>query len=132
MRLFGQRWQLRAGNSLVIADNACSWALWAQERFIVNGEVVRASEGFFRMSASAKVPWLTTVEDSTLEVRLKSVMSGIACSAFLDQSPLMPEAVYVAQWSGARRSWPDDDEWSAEAPLRWVAFLPGQKEAIEG
>lgn len=45
MRLIGQRWEFQIGNTMVEVHNAYSWTLWGQERLLVNGEQVHASNG---------------------------------------------------------------------------------------
>ncbi len=97
MRLIGQRWEFQIGNTMVEVDNAYSWTLWGQERLLVNGEQVHASNGRMRFSQKYREPWLTPFGDGELKVWLRSTATQIRCSASLgsglvDQSQKMTVA----------------------------------------
>ena len=45
MKLYGERWVYRIGNSVIEVDNGFAWRGFAQERMVVNGETVQSNEG---------------------------------------------------------------------------------------
>jgi len=111
MRLHGQRWEYRIGNTTVQVDNAFSWSLWTQERLLVNGELAHSSCGWFRFWQTYREPWLTALGEGELEVKLRSKGAAIICTARLDEAPLQPEATFEAAWTGAPETWPEQEEW---------------------
>lgn len=111
MRIHGQRWQYRVGNALVHVDNAFSWTGWAQERLVVNFETVEAAGAWFSFRRSFAEPWLTRIGEDELRVVLKSRLSGIDCGVTLAGEPLEAEALFEAKWSGAKGSWPPEEDW---------------------
>lgn len=118
MKLHGQRWVFRIGNSTVKVDNAFSfsWSMWGQERMIVNDEVLYISSGA-RFSQTFTEPWLTPDGESTLEVTLYGGLMSLICEAKLDGRRLEPEACYSASWTSGRNHWPAEDAWE-ERPVR--------------
>ena len=121
MRLLGQRWEYRIGNSVVLVDNAFSWSLWGQERLVVNGETSSSAGGWMGLYRGFSEAWLTHLGESELRVALKSRARGIACAVTLDRESVEPEGLWTASWSGPRFSWPAEDDWR-EAPARsWIA-----------
>lgn len=124
MRILGQRWTYRIGNTLVEVDNAFSWSMWGQERMIVNGEVVQQSSGGMRFHQQYKEPWLTATGEGELKIELKARGMGIACAATLDGEHVYPEATATARWRGPRHSWPDADDWESRPSGNWSAATP--------
>jgi hypothetical protein len=100
VRLLGQRWEYRIGNSIVLVDNAFSWAGWGQERLLVNDETVASAGGVFGLYRGFSEPWLTRLGESELQVALSSRLRGIACAVTVDGEPVTPKAFWTAAWSG--------------------------------
>lgn len=110
MKLHGQRWRYRIGNSEVDVDNAFSWFDWAQERFKVNGEVVKATGQWFAFRRSFDEPWLTPIGEGELSVRMRSTTVGVDCEVELDGEAIEAEQLFEATWRG-KGSWPVDADW---------------------
>ena len=111
MKLMGQRWQYRVGNSVVNVDNAWSWTFWAQERLCVNDEIVRRSGGFLVLRRSFKEPWLTMMGEDELSVQLMTAVQAVHCKVTLAGEDLEPDGLYEATWRGARHVWPQEADW---------------------
>jgi len=120
MRLIGQRWEFQIGNTMVEVDNAYSWTLWGQERLLVNGEQVHASNGRMRFSQKYREPWLTPFGDGELKVWLRSTATQIRCSASLDGEEVPVTAMCDTDWEGPAGSWTTEDKW--EKPLPGVGL----------
>ncbi len=112
MRLHGQRWVYRIGNSVVCIDNGFSWVGWAQERMVVNDETVQSSDGWFRLRQDYFEPWIVPGGEGVLRVKLVAGMMRISCSADLDSQPLDPVEILEATWSGSKKAWPPADAWT--------------------
>lgn len=122
MKLYGQRWEFRIGNTLVKVDNAFSWSLWGQERMLVNDEVAHASGGRWRFSQKYREPWLSQHGEGELKVWLRSTSTGIRCTALLNGEEVAPDAILEASWRGSAQSWPQESEWRPQDPRRgWAA-----------
>ena len=121
MRLIGQRWEYRVGNSIVLVDNAFSWSGWGQERLIVNDETVGSAGGWFGLFRSFRKDWLTRFVEGDLKVALSSRLKGIACELTLDGEPVLTEAFWEAAWLGTRGAWPDETAWNEAAERGWFA-----------
>jgi hypothetical protein len=89
MKLHGQRWLYRLGNAEIVVENAFSWWGWAQERWLINGDVIRETGGWFEIRRVFDEPWLT----------------GVDCSVTLEREALDHDALFEASWRG-KRSWP--------------------------
>lgn len=111
MKLIGQRWIYRLGNSTVVIDNAFSWIGWSQERMIVNDETVQSSQGWLRTRHNYLEPWIVPGGEGLLTIRMAAVMLTVECSAELDGVSLEPTEALEARWSGPKRSWPEATEW---------------------
>jgi hypothetical protein len=120
MKLIGQRWRYRVGNSRVDVDNAFSWSLWGQERMLVNGETMHRSGGHLRLFQSYKEPWLSALGEGELRVSLKAVLQGIACVATLDGETIEPEALFECRWKGGAHDWPAEEEWQPTVRGAWI------------
>ena len=107
----GERWEFELGNSTICIDNAHARDGWGQERFLLNGEVAHAAEGAMRFKQDFREPWLASVGETEIEIRLESGLFSIKCCAFLDGKRLEPTRYFQAQWSGERLSWPAEAEW---------------------
>ncbi len=118
MRFHGQRWRHRVGNSVVNVDNAFSWMGWAQERMMVNDEVVQQAGQWFAMRRSFDEPWLTLIGDDVLKVKLRSTLSGLTCGAEVSGEAIKPEALFQVSWTGVRGDWLPEQNW-----LETKAFL---------
>ena len=114
MKLHGQRWLYRAGNAEVIVDNAFSWWGWGQERWLINGDVIRETGGWFESRRAFDEPWLTPLGDGILAVELRARLTGVDCSVMLDGEALEHDALFEASWRG-KRSWPAADRWEEVA-----------------
>jgi len=112
MKLHGQRWLYLIGNAEIAVDNAFSWWGWAQERWLINGETIRETGGWFVFRRSFDEPWLTPLGDGILAVELRSKLSAVHCAVTLDGEPQEHDALFEASWQG-RRSWPAADDWQA-------------------
>lgn len=123
MKIYGQRWLYRVGNAEVVVDNAFSWWGWAQERWQINGEVVRETGGWFVFKRSFDEPWLTPFGDGVLAADLRSRMTGIECRLTLDGEALDHDALYEASWRG-KGSWPVADDWN-EVTAFAIFNIPG-------
>jgi hypothetical protein len=121
LRLIGQAWVYRVGNSVVRVENAFAWIGWAQERLIVNDEAVTSAQGWFGLSRSFEEDWLTPLGEGVLRVRLVARMMGIDCIVKLDDQPIEPEALEQAVWSGAKGEWPASETWAPAQERRWHA-----------
>jgi len=124
VKLLGQRWEYRVGNSIVFVDNGFSWTGWGQERLVVNDETVQQSGGWWRMRQAFREPWLTLVGESELRVALVSRLRGISCSATLDGEPIHPDALHGAVWQGRGGEWPAPDGWIEAANVSWISQPP--------
>lgn len=111
MKLHGQRWLYRVGNAEVVVENAFSWWGWAQERWLVNGDVVRETGGWFALRRSHREPWLTPLGDGVLTAELRARTGSVECVVMLDGERLPPDALFEASWAG-RRAWPAADQWA--------------------
>lgn len=118
MKMLGQRWIYRVGNSVVCIDNAFAWIGWSQERMVVNDETVQSSDGWWRMRQDYFEPWIIPGGEGVLTVKLVSEMLSIACSADLDGQPLKASETSKAEWSGPKGSWPDEAEWKPIEPYK--------------
>lgn len=112
--MHGQRWRYRVGNADVIVDNAFSWWGWAQERWLINGDVVRETRGWFAIRRSYAEPWLTPLGDGLLSVELRSRLSAVDCALKLDGEAVDHDALFEASWHG-KGSWPAPDLWQEVA-----------------
>lgn len=112
MKMLGQRWVYRVGNSVICVDNGFAWIGWAQERMVVNDETVQSSDGWFRMRQDFFEPWIVPNGEGVLTVKLVSQLMGIACSANLEGEPLEPVQTLKSNWSGPKRSWPGEADWA--------------------
>jgi hypothetical protein len=115
VRIHGQRWLFRIGNSVVKVDNAFSWTTWTQERLIVNDEVVRQTSGWMRIRQTFTEPWLTMLGEEELRVKLVSRASAIACAATLGEAPLEPDERLSTSWNGGTLSWPAEEGWQPDS-----------------
>jgi hypothetical protein len=111
LRHIGQRWAFGIGNALVYVDNAYTYSMWAQERLLVNHEVVKASSGWFTILRRYREPWLTKIGETDLQVRLHSGLNGIVCTVWLDGERVEPTGRYAAEWTGPANSWPAEEHW---------------------
>ena len=114
MRLHGQRWLYRVGNAEVIVENAFSWWGWAQERWLINGEVIRETGGWFAIRRSFDEPWLTPLGDGFLTANLRSRLTSVECLLMLDGEAVDHEALFEASWR-RKGSWPSADHWKEVA-----------------
>ena len=110
MKLHGQRWRYRVGNAEVCVDNAFSWWGWAQERWLINDEVVRSTAGWFAFRRSFSEPWLTPLGDGMLAADLRAAGVGVVCEVTLDGQPVPHDALFETSWHG-RGSWPPEEAW---------------------
>ena len=120
MRILGQRWEYRIGNSIVMVDNAFSWSGWGQERLVVNGETARQAGGWFGIYRSFNESWLTQLGEGELRAVLTVRLRGIACAVTLDGQPVEPEAYWTASWKGGRYDWPPETDWSEALARSWI------------
>lgn len=111
MKIHGQRWLYRVGNAEVCVDNACSWWGWAQERWVINGEVVRATGGWWTVRRSFDEPWLTPLGDGILAVELRAKATRVECRVLLDGVVCEHDALFEASWQGRGR-WPEAEAWT--------------------
>lgn len=123
MKLHGQRWLYRVGNAEVCVDNAFSWWGWAQERWVINGDVVRQSGGWFVFRRSFQEPWLTPFGDGILAADLRAQISSVACIVTLDGERLEHDALFEASWSG-RKTWPVGTAWTEVERFSVFVNLP--------
>lgn len=114
MKLHGQRWLYRLGNTEIVVDNAFNWWGWGQERWLINGDIIRETGGWFATRHAFDEPWLTPLGDGVLAVEMRSRLTGVACSVKLDGKAIDPGALFEASWRG-RRSWPTADDWKEVA-----------------
>ena len=114
MKIYGQRWLYRIGNTEVAVDNAFSLWGWAQERWLINGEVIRETGGWFALKRSFAEPWLTTLGEGTLAAELRSRLTGVDCSVTLDGEAIPHDTLFEAEWTG-RKSWPAAGDWKEVA-----------------
>jgi hypothetical protein len=110
LKLHGQRWLYRLGNAEIVVENAFSWWGWAQERWLINGDVINETGGWFEIQRVFDEPWLTPLGDGMLAVEMRSRFTGVDCSVTLDGAPLEHGALFEANWRG-RRIWPAADDW---------------------
>jgi hypothetical protein len=118
MKLLGQRWVFQIGNSVVCIDNAFAWIGWAQERMVINDEIVQSTDGWFRLRQDYLEPWIVPGGEGLLTVKMVARMMDVACSADLDGQPLVPVQMLKAKWSGPKRSWPEEAEWAPAKQAR--------------
>lgn len=111
MKLHGQRWLYRVGNAEVIVDNAFTWWGWAQERWLVNDDVVRETGGWFVFKRSFDEPWLTPLGDGILSAELRSRIASVECLLTLDGERQDSVALFEASWFG-RGAWPPSQNWA--------------------
>ncbi|RNJ62733.1 MAG: hypothetical protein EDM03_08750 [Porphyrobacter sp. IPPAS B-1204] len=114
MKLHGQRWLYRLGNAEIVVENAFSWWGWAQERWLINDDIVREAGDWFKVRRVFDEPWLTPVSDGLLAVEMRSRFTGVDCWVTLDGEALEPHAVFEANWGG-KRSWPASEDWKEVA-----------------
>jgi len=112
VKMQGQRWVYRLGNSVVCIDNGFSWLGWTQERMVVNDETVQQSDGWFRYRQDFFEPWIIPGGEGVLRVKLVAALLTVNCSASLDDRELQPSETRRADWSGAQGTWPADDGWT--------------------
>lgn len=127
MKMHGQRWRYQIANTELYVDNAFSWLGWAQERAIVNGEVVQSTGGWLVFRRSFKEPWLTSTGDGDLSIRMRSAMNGIAVEVMLDDAAIEHNELFEVTWHG-RGSWPDPANWSRTDQFA-IFSIPGQDNA---
>lgn len=120
MEIHGQRWRYRVGNTLVNVDNAFSWTGWAQERLIVNEETVQQSGQWFGFRRAFDEPWLTSIGEDELRVRLRSKLMGISCEAELAGEKIDPDALFETSWAGTKGSWPNEQDWVQTDAFSWI------------
>jgi hypothetical protein len=111
MKIHGQRWLYRVGNAEVIVDNAFSWWGWGQERWLINGEIIREAAGWFAPKRSFDEPWLTPLGDGILAAELRAKIASVECLVTLDGEAQPDDARLEASWSG-RGVWPADEAWT--------------------
>lgn len=114
MKLHGQRWLYRLGNTEIVVDNAFNWWGWGQERWLINGDVIRETGAWFEIKRAFDQPWLSPLGDGALAVELRSRLTGVDCSLKLDGEAVDPDALFEASWRG-RRSWPAANHWKEAA-----------------
>ena len=124
MKLIGQRWRYRVGNSQVDVDNGFSWSLRGQERLSINGAVVRKTGGRLRLFQRYAEPWLTPLGDGQLSVVLRARRLGIACMVTLDGEPVEPEQLFEVRWAGTGGDWPEESAWQPVVASTWIARQP--------
>lgn len=110
MKMHGQRWRYQLANTEVFVDNAFSWFGWAQERFLVNGEVVQSLGAWLGFRRTFKEPWLTLTGDGELAIKMWSTLSGIDVEVLLDGEAVEHDELFEATWYG-RRAWPSKEKW---------------------
>lgn len=120
MKLMGQAWRYRVGNSIVRVENAFSWTGWAQERLVVNGETAQQAGAWFGFRRTFSEDWLTPIGEGELTVSMRSRVDGISCALKLDGVDIEPEALLEARWSGRRQSWIEPEAWSLAKPNSWT------------
>lgn len=121
MRLIGQAWVYRVGNSIVRVENAFAWIGWAQERLVINEETAKSAQGWFGAKRDFDEDWLTPTGEGVLKVRLLAGLMGIHCRVTLDDQGIEPEALEAAVWSGAKGEWPAPKAWEPAGDKRWHA-----------
>lgn len=121
MKLYGQRWLYRVGNAEVAVDNAFSWWGWAQERWLINGEFIRETGGWFTIRRSFAEPWLTTLGEGVLSAELRSRLNGLDCSVTLDGEAVPHDTLFEAEWHG-KKSWPAAEDWKEVAAFSVFNF----------
>ena len=107
MRLRGKRWIYRFGNHEVRAENAWHWSGWAQERLVVDGEVVRAAGGHWRTSERFEVRVPDSADGAKIKVALDAGLFSIHCRASRDDVLMAADDVQYGQWDGEPGVWPD-------------------------
>ena len=112
MKLQGQRWLYRLGNAEVVVENAFSWEGWAQERWLINGEVAGETGGWLVTRRSFDEPWLTPLGDGVLAVEMRSRLLTVECRVTLDGVTIEPDALFEGRWHG-KGVWPAADQWTA-------------------
>ena len=127
MKMLGQAWVYRIGNTLVRVENAFAWSGWCQERLRVNDETAHEAYGWFGTRRDFDEDWLTSTGEGVLAVRLKARLMGISCEAFLDRERLEPEAHETVEWAGPRRSWPPADAWATAGARAWIVSPPNSR-----
>ena len=111
MKIHGQRWRYQLANAEVFVDNAFSWLGWAQERMLVNGEVVQSVGSWFSFKRNFKEPWLTLSGDGEIEVLMRSTLTGVDVELRLDGEVVEHEELFEVAWH-VRGTWPDPDKWT--------------------
>lgn len=122
MKMLGQRWEYRVGNSVVKVDNGFSWSMWGQERLIVNDEIAHSSSGWMRFGQKYTEPWLTMLGEEELRVVMRSRMLSILCQVSLGETQLEPHACLTAAWTGKARVWPEEAEWQVTDTGEAIGF----------
>ena len=121
MRLVGQRWHYRIGNSQVDVDHAFAHTLWAQERLRINGQTLFVGGGRWRLFKLWNQPWMTPLDEGLLSVTLRSKLLGMACCVELEGREVEPEALFEATWRAAPHDWPGESRWVECHHATWVA-----------
>ena len=107
MRLRGKRWIYRFDNHEVRAENAWHWSGWAQERLVVDGEVVRATGGHWRTSERFVVRVPDAEDGARIVVELTAGLFAIHCKASRGDVLMAPDDVQYGSWDGEAGYWPD-------------------------
>lgn len=121
MKLIGQAWVYRVGNSVVRVENAFAWIGWAQERLVVNDETAQQASSWFGLRRDFHEDWLTPIGEGLLTIRMWSRVNGLACELKLDGQAVEPEVLLEARWSGPKRSWPAPEAWTPAGPKSFIS-----------
>ena len=125
-KVHGQRWLFRIGNAEVIADNAFSWLGWGQERWLINGVLVRETRGWFALERSFSEPWVTSFGEGTFAANLKLRAASVECFVTVNGERQNHDALFEACWSerGAR---PSAEDWVEVTSFSIFRFLRSRR-----
>ncbi len=111
MKIHGQRWRYQLANTEVCVDNAFSWFGWAQERVLINDEVIQSVGAWFSFRRSFKEPWLMPTGDGELAIRMQSTLTGVDVELRLGGEAVEHDELFEADWRG-RGTWPHAERWT--------------------
>lgn len=117
MKLHGERWVYRIGNSVIRVDNGFAWVGFAQERMVVNDETVQSHEGWFALRQDFFEPWIVPGGEGVLKVTMLAGLMRVHCRAELDGVVIQPAETSKTTWSGPKGSWPPEEAWQP-VPLK--------------
>jgi hypothetical protein len=108
MRLRGKRWIYQVEGRRLDVENAWSWSMWAQERIIFEGRVVRKTGGYFTNDRSFSLTPYETGLTEHLHVSMFAGFFKVNCQVTLGHQRLTADRVEYGAWRADRGAWPGE------------------------